>query len=217
MMRQRETDGELGVSETKSKPRSAVQTEEGMTMRAKKSTAGFEECADLISDQKYSYALQSFKHAVGRLVESKSFPNRSRVARQLLEVATALEETLKKAYGDGWDEHIPKFVEEAQSSSCSFCGKEQHEVKKLVAGLSVFICDECVELCSGIIAEEGGRDTDGAPGATLSDGNSKGERLCGICMEPRETDELVFLPHAAYLCATCLDEIQTVRDKQTGK
>ena len=188
-----------------------------MTMRAKKSTAGFEECADLISDQKYSYALQSFKQAVGRLVESKSFPNRSRVARQLLEVATALEETLKKAYGDGWDEHIPKFIEEAQTSSCSFCGKEQHEVKKLVAGLSVFICDECVELCSGIIAEEGGRDADGTPGATLSDGNSKGERLCGICMEPRETDELVFLPHAAYLCATCLDEIQTVRDKQTGK
>ena len=65
-------------------------------MRVKKSVMGFEECADLISDQKYGYALQSFKQAVGRLVESKSFPKRSEVARQLLEVATALEETLKK-------------------------------------------------------------------------------------------------------------------------
>lgn len=37
---------------------------------------------------------------------------------------------------------------------CSFCGKSQHEVKKLIAGPSVFICNECVELCNDIIAEE---------------------------------------------------------------
>jgi len=37
---------------------------------------------------------------------------------------------------------------------CSFCGKSQHEVKKLIAGPSVFICDECVDLCNDIIKEE---------------------------------------------------------------
>ena len=37
---------------------------------------------------------------------------------------------------------------------CSFCGKSQHEVKKLIAGPTVFICDECVELCMDIIKEE---------------------------------------------------------------
>ena len=37
---------------------------------------------------------------------------------------------------------------------CSFCGKSQHEVKKLIAGPTVFICDECVELCNDIIVEE---------------------------------------------------------------
>ena len=37
---------------------------------------------------------------------------------------------------------------------CSFCGKSQHEVKKLIAGPTVFICDECVELCMDIIREE---------------------------------------------------------------
>jgi len=46
---------------------------------------------------------------------------------------------------------------------CSFCGKSQHEVRKLIAGPSVFICDECVELCNDIIREEvqsagGGKD-----------------------------------------------------------
>ena len=38
---------------------------------------------------------------------------------------------------------------------CSFCGKSQHEVRKLIAGPTVFICDECVELCMDIIKEEG--------------------------------------------------------------
>jgi ATP-dependent Clp protease ATP-binding subunit ClpX len=37
---------------------------------------------------------------------------------------------------------------------CSFCGKSQHEVRKLIAGPTVYICDECVELCLDIIGEE---------------------------------------------------------------
>ena len=37
---------------------------------------------------------------------------------------------------------------------CSFCGKSQKEVKKLIAGPGVYICDECIELCNDIIAEE---------------------------------------------------------------
>ena len=41
---------------------------------------------------------------------------------------------------------------------CSFCGKSQHEVRKLIAGPSVFICDECIELCNDIIREEGAGD-----------------------------------------------------------
>ncbi|MGA7768189.1 MAG: ClpX C4-type zinc finger protein, partial [Candidatus Sulfotelmatobacter sp.] len=37
---------------------------------------------------------------------------------------------------------------------CSFCGKSQHEVRKLIAGPTVFICDECINLCKDIISEE---------------------------------------------------------------
>jgi ATP-dependent Clp protease ATP-binding subunit ClpX len=48
---------------------------------------------------------------------------------------------------------------------CSFCGKSQHEVRKLIAGPSVFICDECIELCNDIIREEG-----------ASAGEAQGER-----------------------------------------
>jgi ATP-dependent Clp protease ATP-binding subunit ClpX len=42
---------------------------------------------------------------------------------------------------------------------CSFCGKSQHEVKKLIAGPSVFICDECIELCNDIIRDEVSQET----------------------------------------------------------
>ncbi len=42
--------------------------------------------------------------------------------------------------------------------SCSFCGKSQKEVKKLIAGPTVYICDECIELCNDIIAEEYGQE-----------------------------------------------------------
>ena len=44
---------------------------------------------------------------------------------------------------------------------CSFCGKSQHEVRKLIAGPSVFICDECIELCNDIIREENAADKGG--------------------------------------------------------
>jgi len=48
---------------------------------------------------------------------------------------------------------------------CSFCGKSQHEVKKLIAGPSVFICDECIELCNDIVRDEiAGDQGSGKPG-----------------------------------------------------
>ena len=48
----------------------------------------------------------------------------------------------------------PQSTESKNTLYCSFCGKSQHEVKKLIAGPTVFICDECVELCMDIIREE---------------------------------------------------------------
>ncbi|SPF82059.1 ATP-dependent Clp protease ATP-binding subunit ClpX [Pseudoprimorskyibacter insulae] len=58
---------------------------------------------------------------------------------------------------------------------CSFCGKSQHEVRKLIAGPTVFICDECVELCMDIIREE----TKGA-GLKSSDGVPTPKEICQV-------------------------------------
>jgi hypothetical protein len=176
---------------------------------------GFVECADLIAEQKYVAALKTFQQAIGNLLESKSAPKRSEIARQLLQIGSALEDSLAKAYGEKWENHIPKFAEKDKEASCSFCGKGQNEVRKLIAGPSVHICDHCVRLCNDIVAEELHSDHPGI-NTKASKAKSKEDRLCGICMEPRETDELIFLPHAAYMCAGCLEELQLVRDKQQG-
>ncbi len=52
------------------------------------------------------------------------------------------------------DDNQTKDKDNGKLLYCSFCGKSQHEVRKLIAGPSVFICDECVELCNDIIREE---------------------------------------------------------------
>ncbi|ABC28989.1 ATP-dependent Clp protease, ATP-binding subunit ClpX [Hahella chejuensis KCTC 2396] len=52
------------------------------------------------------------------------------------------------------DERSGKGEDSGKLLYCSFCGKSQHEVRKLIAGPSVFICDECVDLCNDIIREE---------------------------------------------------------------
>jgi len=165
---------------------------------------GFVECADLVSEQKYGAALRQFQTAAQNFIESKSPPKRGEIAQQLLQIGIALEETLKRAMGEKWDAHVPRFEEDAETS-CSFCGKKQSEARKLIAGPSVHICDECVDLCKNIVLQEAEADQ--------AETKSGENRLCGICMEARESDELIFLPHAAYMCAGCLEDLQIVRDR----
>ena len=51
---------------------------------------------------------------------------------------------------------MAKFGDSGELLKCSFCGKSQKQVKKLIAGPGVYICDECIELCNEIIEEETG-------------------------------------------------------------
>ena len=49
---------------------------------------------------------------------------------------------------------MAKFGDGGELLKCSFCGKSQKQVKKLIAGPGVYICDECIDLCNEIIEEE---------------------------------------------------------------
>jgi len=55
---------------------------------------------------------------------------------------------------------------ESESIHCSFCGKSQDEVKKLIAGPTVYICDECIDLCNDIVKEDRQREADASESAT---------------------------------------------------
>ena len=86
----------------------------------------------------------------------------------------------------------------------------------MIGGPSVHICVECLNLCNDIVSQE----ADAGDAETIAKrarAKSKEDRLCGICMEARETDELIFLPHAAYMCAGCLEDMQAIRDKHAEK
>ena len=76
---------------------------------------------------------------------------------------------------------------------CSFCGKSQHEVRKLIAGPSVFVCDECVELCNEIIREEsedsGGQ---GSRGSRYPTPQEICERLDDYVISQEEAKKVLF-------------------------
>ena len=73
----------------------------------------------------------------------------------------------------------PRGTESDKLLYCSFCGKSQHEIFKLLGGPSAFICDECVQLCNGVLKKEGKKQgPSGAFGVGLPDaGGSLGGRL----------------------------------------
>lgn len=66
--------------------------------------------------------------------------------------ATSLKAQLDKAIRER-DEARSELAKVKPPLYCSFCGKDQYEVMQLIAGPKVFICDECVDLCAGIVRE----------------------------------------------------------------
>ena len=61
------------------------------------------------------------------------------------------------------EETVARNAESVDLLKCSFCGKSQKQVKKLIAGPGVYICDECIELCNEIVDEELGESGAGVP------------------------------------------------------
>ncbi len=77
---------------------------------------------------------------------------------------------------------------------CSFCGKRQRDVFKLIAGPSVFICDRCIDICNQIIAE------DRAMAARV-------QGLCSLCQREAAPDRSLTTP-GKVICPDCLAEIR---------
>lgn len=92
---------------------------------------------------------------------------------------------------------------------CSFCNKTQKDVTKLIAGPTVFICDECVGVCNDILADESPHEP--PPGPAQRDpalDNTVADVVrCALCNLALPIDEAFPVPERGFLCVGCVDAV----------
>src|SRR2546430_11479757 len=89
-----------------------------------------------------------------------------------------------------WPFRRPKAEEPGKTYYCSFCGKSRDEVRKLIAGPIVYICDECIDLCNDIIAEEVEQERQ-LEGAASPVASLNASTWCRVCRLPQPAEEVV--------------------------
>jgi ATP-dependent protease Clp ATPase subunit len=100
--------------------------------------------------------------------------------------------------------------------SCSFCGKSQKQVKKLIAGPGVYICDGCLRRVHKVLAAPGGRAS--TPIATIQQvGDEAGAGQCSFCGKPRDRVEAMVSAGAARMCNECLDLCDEIISEELGE
>src|SRR5437879_12177992 len=105
----------------------------------------------------------------------------------------------------------PEVEEPSKTYTCSFCGKSQDEVRKLIAGPTVYICDECIDLCNDIIAEEVDHEAQlEEPASPVSSPNAP--TWCRVRQLPKPAAEVVAVPALGVLCHRCVDMLRAATD-----
>jgi len=102
----------------------------------------------------------------------------------------------------------------ADDLRCSFCSKGQPDVRKLIAGPTVFICNECVDVCVDIILQD--RDVHEVPQAAAGDQQPTGvdavlrERAitCALCGKASLPDRVLTIENRGVLCGGCADAVE---------
>lgn len=108
-----------------------------------------------------------------------------------------------------------------QDLRCSFCGKRQEQVRKLIAGPKVFICDECIDVCVEILAEDAGMEGTSkessihkTPDKKTPERETANCSLCGTSVLPTE---MLPVKSRGVLCGACVDAIEDVLSKGRPK
>jgi hypothetical protein len=101
---------------------------------------------------------------------------------------------------------------------CSFCAKSQGEVRKLIAGPKVYICDECIQLCVDIMAEEWEEEVRRTAEESRDNTNPQamGAAVCALCDVPTSMGLLVEIPARGFLCFACLDAIRAATESESS-
>ncbi len=122
------------------------------------------DCLVAISNQEYRSALEVTRVGLKGILECDVPVDPKQLASLFYMTAGYLESKLKEAYGEQWEKHIeiPEIPAKEKEVRCSFCGKEQREVKKIIGGAGIFICDGCVGICNQILEGESPSSSNGA-------------------------------------------------------
>jgi hypothetical protein len=114
----------------------------------------------------------------------------------------------------------------ATGLTCSFCGKPQDEVDKLIAGPSVWICDGCVDVCNDILVEDArlvahaaatGETADAGQAALTTAPATPPAIRCALCHLPTLVEDGVAIPNRGLLCPGCVSEIEaTLAERRIG-
>jgi hypothetical protein len=92
---------------------------------------------------------------------------------------------------------------------CSFCNKRRMDVNKVIAGPSVLICDECVDICNDILAEDKVPGALTALEAELSGRSSSNDLVrCRLCQVLYTKEESTAFPDRGWLCHGCVDSVR---------
>ena len=151
-------------------------------------------------------ARAEFHRAVGALVSGGSPPRD--VAAALGLTGQQLRQILEPA---GGPEREGRGTRPDNDLTCSFCGDSQHQVRKLIAGPSVYICDACVELAQGVVSSGGTAGTRLGPVRAVADQDGRvrcrfcgkhRDEVAGMAAMPAGTGDALSGPAA--ICAECL-------------
>ena len=102
-------------------------------------------------------------------------------------------------------------MREVSDLRCSFCNESEHDVRKLIAGPNVFICDECIRTCIDILADDEQADAradgDDEAGKRREESRVLGS-ACAICGLPLLKDEALPIKERGFLCRGCVDAVE---------
>jgi len=119
--------------------------------------------AAAISNQRYKEALRIINEGLEKSIESEQRADIRKMLTSFNALLTILGFHLQEAYGDDWEDKIETPERQEAEIRCSFCGKDQTEVIQIIAGTTVYICNECIAISNEIITERN-KDADGWDG-----------------------------------------------------
>jgi hypothetical protein len=109
-------------------------------------------CLRAIDERRYHDALTSLEDGITKQLASQHRVNSADLLKHFRTLISYLDFRLGEDFGSQWE--VQPNVADENEIRCSFCGKKEPEVKRIIAGPGVFICNECIQICADTLARD---------------------------------------------------------------